>query len=49
MHSDTVRVVPEVYVLELSIFIVQKLALHQNGVEFRHQSIGDIRIGPAMV
>ena len=30
-------------VLKLSIFVVQKLALHQNGVEFRQQSIGDIR------
>ena len=30
-------------VLKSSIFVVQKLALHQNGVEFRQQSIGDIR------
>ena len=30
-------------VLNSSIFVVQKLALHQNGVEFRQQSIGDIR------
>ena len=29
--------------LNMSIFVVQKLALHQNGVEFRQQSIGDIR------
>ena len=38
---DTVRVVLDV--LNSSIFVVQKLALHQNGVEFRQQSIGDIR------
>ena len=36
-----VRVVLDV--LKSSIFVVQKLALHQNGVEFRQQSIGDIR------
>ena len=34
-------------VLKSSIFVVQKLALHQNGVEFRQQSIGDIRISLA--
>ena len=28
--------------LKWSIFIVQKLALHKNGVEFRQQSNGDI-------
>ena len=28
--------------LKLSIFVVQKLALHQKGVEFRQQSIGAI-------
>ena len=38
------RVVPEAYVLKLSIFVAQRLALHQNGVEFRQLSIGDIRI-----
>ena len=43
------RVVPEVYVLEWSIFVVQRMALHQNGVEFRQQSIGDIGISPAML
>ena len=37
------RVVHETCVLKLSIFVVQKLALHQNGVQFRQQSIGDIR------
>ena len=35
------------YVLKLSILIVQRLALHQNGVEFSQQSIGDIRISLA--
>ena len=30
-------------VLRSSILVVQKLALHQNGVEFRQQSIGDIK------
>ena len=30
-------------VLKLSILIVQKLALHQNGVEFRQQFNGAIR------
>ena len=32
--SDTVRVVPEAeaYDLKLSIFVAQRLALHQNGV-----------------
>ena len=29
--------------LKLSIFIVQKLALHKNGVEFCQQFNGDIR------
>ena len=33
--------------LKLSIFVIQKLALHQNGVEFRQQSIGDVRISRA--
>ena len=42
---DTVRVV--LAVLKSSIFVVQKLALHQNGVEFCQQSIGNIRISPA--
>ena len=28
----------EAYVLELSIFVVQRLALHQNGVEFLQES-----------
>ena len=32
------------YVLRLSICVVQKLALHPNGVEFHQQSICDIRI-----
>ena len=32
-------------VLKSSIFVVQKLALNQNGVEFYQQSIGDIKIG----
>ena len=45
--SDTVRVVPEAYVLRLSIFVAQRLALHQNGVEFCQLSIGDIRISLA--
>ena len=36
------RVVPEAYVLELSIFVVQRLALHQNGVEFHQQFNGAI-------
>ena len=31
------------WALRWSIFIVQKLALHKNGVEFRQQFIGDIR------
>ena len=35
--------VPEAYVLELSIFVVQRLALHQNGVEFRQQFNGVVR------
>ena len=34
-------------VLKSSIIVVQKLALHQNGVEFRQQPIGDIRISLA--
>ena len=38
------QVVPEAYVLKWSILVVQRLALHQNGVEFHQQSIGDIRI-----
>ena len=38
------RVVPEAYVLKLSIFVAQRLALHQNGVEFCQLSIGGIRI-----
>ena len=33
--------------LKLSIFGIQKLVLHQNGVEFNQQSIGDIRISLA--
>ena len=45
--SDTVRLVPEAYVLKLSIFVAQRLALHQNGVEFCQLSIGDIRISLA--
>ena len=39
----TVRVVPESYILELLIFVLRRLALHQNGVEFRQQSIGALR------
>ena len=35
------------YALELSFFVVQKLALYQNGVAFRQKSIGDIRISLA--
>ena len=31
--------------LKWSIFIIQKLALHKNGVEFRQQFIGAIRTG----
>ena len=42
--SDTVPVVPKAYVLKLSIFVAQRLAINQNGVEFRQLSIGDIRI-----
>ena len=45
--SYTVGVVPEAYVLKLSIFVAQRLALHQNGVEFYQLSIGDIRISLA--
>ena len=41
------RVVPEAYVLKFSILVAQRLALHQNGVEFRQLSIGDIRISLA--
>ena len=48
MRSDTVREVWEAFVLKWSIFVVQRLALHQNGVEFRQQSIGDIRISQTM-
>ena len=33
--------------LELSILIVQRLALHQNRVKFRQKSIGAIRCGVA--
>ena len=43
MSSDTVQVVSEIYVLKLPISIVQRLALHQNGVEFCHQYNGAIR------
>ena len=42
------QIVPKDYALELSIFAVQKLALHPNGVEFRRQSIGDTKISLAM-
>ena len=41
------QVVPEAYISKLSIFVAQRLALHQNGVEFRQLSIGDIRISLA--
>ena len=41
------RAVPEAYVLKFSILVAQRLALHQNGVEFRQLSIGDIRISLA--
>ena len=34
-------------VLKSPIFVIQKLALHENGVEFHQQSIGDIRISLA--
>ena len=44
---DTVSVVQEARVLKSSIFVTQKLALHQNWVEFCQQSIGDIRISIA--
>ena len=40
--SDIVQVVPEDYALELSFFVLQQLALHQNWVEFREWSIGFI-------
>ena len=40
------RVVPEVHALEWSIFVIQRLALHQNGVEFRQQFNGAIRTAP---
>ena len=45
--SDTVRVVPEANVLKLSIFVAQRLALHQNRVDFCQLSLGDIRISLA--
>ena len=38
---------PNWYILKLSILIVQRLALHQNGVEFRQKSIGAIRCSVA--
>ena len=38
------RLVPVDSVLKLSILIVQKLALHQNGLEFRQQFNGAVRI-----
>ena len=41
------RVLQEAYVLKLSMFVAQRLALHQNEVEFRQLSIGDIRISLA--
>ena len=41
------RVIPEANVLKSSILVVQRMALHQNGVEFSQQSIGDIRISLA--
>ena len=41
------RAVPEAYVLKFSILVAQRLALHQNGVEFLQLSIGDIRISLA--
>ena len=34
-------------VLKSSFFVVQKLALYQNGEAFRQKSIGDIRISVA--
>ena len=46
--SSKLRIIPEAYVLKWKIFVVQKLVLHQNGVELCQQSIGDIRISPAM-
>ena len=48
ISSDTVQVVPEVYILKMSFFVVQqRLVLHQNGVEFCQLSIDDIRISLA--
>ena len=38
--SDIVKVVPEDYALELSIFVIQQLALHQNWVESGEWFIG---------
>ena len=38
--SMKVKVVPEDYALELSIIVIQQLALHQNWVEFREWFIG---------
>ena len=47
MSLDNVWVVLVACVLQLSILVVQKLALHQNRVEFRQQYIGDIIISLA--
>ena len=41
--------IPVVCVKKLSIFLLQKLALNQNGVDFRQQSIGYIRINLASI
>ena len=40
------RIVPEDYALELSIFVVQKLALHTNLVKFHKWSFGFISTSP---
>ena len=40
--SDLLKVVPQDYALELSIFVIQQLALHQNLVDFSKWFIGFI-------
>ena len=47
IEGVTVRLVLEACVLKPSIFVVQKLVLHENMIEFFQQSIGDIRISLA--
>ena len=46
--SGIVKVVPEDYALELSIFVIQQLALHKSWVEFREWSIGFISTSLSM-